>query len=374
MDDIILNTKTGIKSSNTYNGLFSTNEDGTYSLGMFSPLKPKIKGNNLEFITGEVDTNILGISSFPKQIIQLWEDYEQQGFPLEDILQALYCIELIEFLESSYRPAVTLLSEVIILLDSINKCKQIRGFSKRINQDKKKILDLVNARNMDKKNIKKNTDIYEKIYSMHNEYLTAYYINEIVPIELTNDIGKPDFKVIGEGVWIDTKMRFTNDKSAYKDPSNIDLNNRTIFSLLMRDGFAPLERAFDEQNANIAMVNLSISSYGFLLSTGLITDSNFKSTMTNALNIVKNNDKAVIFYTLPRGTINGISAICFKRSIVDTIGGNLERIDKQLIHLGNRKNFSEFAAYVNELKLESLKDLDDGGLHIEELKSLEIDK
>ena len=92
--------------------------------------------------------------------------------------------------------------------------------------------------------------------------------------------------------------------------------------------------------------------------------------MTNALNIVKNNDKAVIFYTLPRGTINGISAICFKRSRVDTIGGNLERIDKQLIHLGNRKNFSEFAAYVNGLKLEALKDLDDdGGLHIEELKS-----
>ena len=121
------------------------------------------------------------------------------------------------------------------------------------------MLDLVNARNMDKKNIKKNTDIYEKINSMHNEYLTAYYINEIIPIELTDDIGKPDFKVIGQDVWIDTKMRFTNDKSAYIDPNNIDLNNRTIFSLLMRDGFAPLERAFDEQNANIAMVNLSIS-------------------------------------------------------------------------------------------------------------------
>ncbi len=375
MDDIILYTKTGIKSSNTYNGLFSTNEDGTYSLGIFSPLKPKIKANNLEFITGEVDPKILGISSSPQQIIQLWEDYEQQGFPLEDTLQALYYIELTEFLSSSQRPAVTLLSEVIILLNSIYQCKQIIGFSKRINQDKRKMLDLVNARNTDKKNIQKNIDIYEKIYSMHNEYLTAYHVNKIVPIELTDDIGKPDFKVIDNDIWIDTKMRFTNDKSAYKDPNNIDLTNRTIFSLLMKDGFAPLERAFDEQNANIAMVNLSISSYGFLLSTGLITDSDFKSTMTNALNMVKNNDKAVIFYTLSRGTINGNSAICFKRSIVDNIGGNLDRIDKQLIRLGNKKNFSEFAAYVNGLKSESLKDLDnDGGLHIEELKTLNIDK
>lgn len=375
MDDIVYSTKTGIKSSNTYDGLFSINENGTYSLRIVSPLKPKVKGNNLEFITGEVGPTILGINTSPQHILQLWENYEQQGFPLEDILQALYYIELLKFLRSWQTPTVTLLAEVVILLDSFDKCKQIIGFSKRIRQDKRKILDLVDARNTDKKNIQKNRDIYEKIYSMHNEYLTAYYVNEIVPIELTDDIGKPDFKVIDNDILIDTKMRFTNDKSAYKDPNSIDLTNKTIFSLLMRDGFAPLERAFDPQNADIAMVNLSISSYGFLLSTGLITDSNFKSTMTNALNMIKNNDKAVIFYTIPRGTINKISAICFKRSIVDNIGGNLDRIDKKFNYIGNKKNFSEFATFVNGLQSEYLKDLDNaGGLHIEELKNLDSDK
>jgi len=55
----------------------------------------------------------------------------------------LYYIELTEFLRSSQRPAVTLLSEVIILLDNIYKYKQIIGFSKRINQGKRKMLDLV---------------------------------------------------------------------------------------------------------------------------------------------------------------------------------------------------------------------------------------
>jgi hypothetical protein len=167
---------------------------------------------------------------------------------------------------------------------------------------------------------------------MHNAYLTAFYINEIVPIELTDDIDKPDFKVIDNGILIETKMRLTNDKPAYKDPNNMDITNKTIFSLLMRDGFAPLKRAFDEQNADIAMVNLSVSSYGFLLSTGLIIDSNFKNTMITALNTVKNNDKAVIFYTIPRGSINGISAICFKKSIVNEIGGNLDRsVDDSII-------------------------------------------
>ena len=375
MDDIIFYTKTEIKSSNNYNGLFSINAHGQPSLGIFSPLKPKINGNNLKFITGEVNLIMLGIKSSPQQIIQLWEDYEQNGFPLEDIAQALYTVELREFFRACYRPIATLLAEIIVLLDSIKKCKQIVGFSKRVSQDKRKLLDLIEARNKDKENIQKNLEVYKKIYAMHNEYLTAFYINEIVPIELTDDIGKPDFKVIDNGILIDTKMIFTNDKSAYKDPNNMDITNKTILSLLMRDGFAPLERAFDEQDADIAMVNLSVSSYGFLLSTGLIIDSNFKNTMTTALNMVKNNDKAVIFYILPRGTINKISAICFKRSIVDKIGRNLDRIDKQFSRLGNKKNFSEFAAYVNGLKSESLKDFGkDGGIHIEELKTLDIDK
>jgi hypothetical protein len=44
----------------------------------------------------------------------------------------------------------------------------------------------------------------------------------------------------------------------------------------MKESFAPLQRAFDEQNADIAMVNLSLSSYGFMLSTSLIGDSNFR--------------------------------------------------------------------------------------------------
>lgn len=70
------------------------------------------------------------------------------------------------------------------------------------------------------------------------------------------------------------------------------------------------------------MVNLSISSYGFMLSTGLIADSSLRFTITTALNMVKNKGKAVIFYAIPRGSVNGIFAISFKRSVVDKIGGN----------------------------------------------------
>ena len=98
----------------------------------------------------------------------------------------------------------------------------------------------------------------------------------------------------------------------------------------MRDGFAPLQRAFDEQKADIAMVNLSLSSYGFMLSTSLVAGSDFRINMTTALNMAKDRERVVIFYTIPRGTVGDIFAISFKRSIVDEIGGNLSRADSQL--------------------------------------------
>lgn len=371
MDDIIYRTKTGIKSSNTYNGLFSIEGNDKYRLGIFSPLKPAVKASNLEFITGEVDPNILGIHSSPHQIIKLWEDYETMGFPLEDIAQSLYQVELREFINSWKPHPVTLLTELVILLESFDKCKQIKGFDSRIRKDKRKLLSIIKSRNKNKHNLQKNKEVYEKVYALHNEYIIARHINEIIPIELTDDFDKPDFKVIDNGILIDTKMRSTNDKPVYEYHSDIDITNQTIFSLLMKDGFAPLQSTFDEQNVDIAMVNLSLSSYGFMLSTGLIQDSNFRLTMTTALNMARNKEKAVIFYTLPRGTINGIFAVCFKRSVVDKIGGDLSRMDSQFYRLGSKKNFSEFAAYVNELKPESLNIVNKSGLRIRDVNALD---
>ncbi|MGB6594469.1 MAG: hypothetical protein WBE68_23460 [Candidatus Nitrosopolaris sp.] len=93
--------------------------------------------------------------------------------------------------------------------------------------------------------------------------------------------------------------------------------------------------------------------------------------MTAALEMAKNKEKVVIFYTLPRGTISGIFAICFKRSIVDKIGGDLSRIDSQFYRLGSKKSFSGFASFVNGLKLDSLNEVDNGRLLIRDLNAID---
>ena len=356
--DIVYRTSTGIKSSNTYDGLYSISESGVH-IGIFSPLKPTIKGGNLEFITGQVDPNILGINSSPQLLVRLWERYESMGFPLEDIAQSLYFLELNEFIRSWRPHPVTLLAELIVLLDSIDNCKNMPGFDNRISRDKKKLKDSIKVRNKDKRSLPKNSKVYEKVYTIYNEYNTARYLDQVVPLELTDDVGKPDFRT-KEGILIDAKMRLSNDRPAYEDAKDVRLSNNAIFSLLMKDGFAPLERTFDEQETDIAMVNLSLSPYGFMLSTSLVVDSDFRVSVNTALDLARNNEKAVIFYTFPRGSINGIYGVGFKRSIVDSIGGNLSRIDSDFYRKGNKLCFSDFAAKVNELDPGSLKHLNSG--------------
>lgn len=178
---------------------------------------------------------------------------------------------MMEFISSGHRSllTVTLLAEVIVLLDSIDKCKMIVGFSEKVKRDQKRLLSIIKSRNSDKHNTQKNLEVYEQTYAIHNEYNTASCINKIAPIEFTSDISRPDFKVKDSEILIDTKLRLENDRPAYKDPANVDLTNGTVLSLLMKDGFVPLQRAFDEQDSDIAMINLSLSSYGFMLSTGL---------------------------------------------------------------------------------------------------------
>ena len=73
MYDIINRTNAGIKSSNTYNGLFSVDENGKYWLRILSSLKPIAKGSNLEFVTGEVDCKHFGHSVFSRP------DYQTMG-------------------------------------------------------------------------------------------------------------------------------------------------------------------------------------------------------------------------------------------------------------------------------------------------------
>lgn len=338
-----------IMSSVDYACLYDSNGKGKFSLNIFSPLKPIVNDGNLSFLTGEFMPKILDISSSSEEIVKLWDKFESDGFPMEDLSQSYYVAELRSFFASGVYPSITLVSDLILLITCIERCRNMTGFEQKYNRDKIKIQQLIKSRNSNPRDLKSNLTVCEKISHIENEYMIAYNINSIHPVEFTNDKGTPDLKVKNKNILIDTKMRFVNDKPIMPNPEKIDATIKTIFSLLMKDGFAPMVDAFDKQNADIAMINLNKTAYGFTLATGLIPDSNLESSVNSAFKMVEENEKAVIFYNLSKGTINNIFVLCFKRNVVEEIGRNLDRIDKLLIKGRSKMNFSQFATFVNEM-------------------------
>jgi hypothetical protein len=230
----------------------------------------------------------------------------------------------------------------------------LRDFEKKSTETKKKLNNIVKRRNKNKKDFKENLRVYEKLYSLQNEYMIAKIIDEVTPIAFTNDEGIADFEIMSNGILIDAKIRLVNDKPVYIDKGDVTITFKTVFSLLMRDGLSQIENSFDRQNCDIVMVNLSKSSAGFVLGTGFIIDLSFDSTMNLAIEMVKHGEKAVILYSVSRGINYDIFSICFKKDILLEIGKRADKIDK-LLSAHNKKTFYEFASYINDLDIGEIK-------------------
>lgn len=108
--------------------------------------------------------------------------------------------------------------------------------------------------------------------------------------------------------------------------------------------------------------------------SSLVEGSDFRFSMRTAFELAKNKEKAVIFYTLPRGSINRIYGVCFKRSVVDKIGGDLSRMDTEFYRTGNKMSFSDFATHINGLDQGLLKHNDRDALRISNLDITDISR
>ena len=56
--------------------------------------------------------------------------------------------------------------------------------------------------------------------------------------------------------------------------------------------------------------------------------SNFRSAIVDALEMRKNNEKAITLYTIPKDAIIDIFSICFESNIVLEIGKSLTKLIK----------------------------------------------
>ncbi|HET7285704.1 MAG TPA: hypothetical protein VFI70_13555 [Nitrososphaeraceae archaeon] len=120
-----------------------------------------------------------------------------------------------------------------------------------------------------------------------------------------------------------------------------------------------MEKAFDEQNTHIALINLSHSEYGLLLAMhSLLNDRKFelKKSLDDALILSREEKEAVVLYVESSGGTTEYFGITLERKIVEDIGRSLDRIESILRKSGKSFDYYD-VAYIAQNSNEWLQEV-----------------
>jgi hypothetical protein len=113
------------------------------------------------------------------------------------------------------------------------------------------------------------------------------------------------------------------------------LDESLCLRLLSRDAFksGTIDEAFDRQNTDIAVINLSHSEFGDLFAAYVYTINKgyqFDSAFENAVKLIQQNKKAVILYSeiITMDKTYRIGALCSEKETVMALGSELEKREK----------------------------------------------
>jgi hypothetical protein len=127
-------------------------------------------------------------------------------------------------------------------------------------------------------------------------------------------------------------------------------NETGLVALGCRDAFTKFEEAFDEQKADMALVDLSHSQYGDILaanSLDLGSDSSLESAFASGCDILADGKKAVILYsevlTPNPHDSSGTAAVAVNREKAENLGRKLDKLEKD--------NYNEFRVHLNYFEL-----------------------
>jgi hypothetical protein len=166
------------------------------------------------------------------------------------------------------------------------------------------------------------------------------------PLEF-RDLHGPDFMIGGEEIkLLEAKSRFNRTHFGGTSNKSVKLTEKGIFSLLCRDAFPLLERAFGEQNTHIALVNLSHSEYGLMLPAhSYLNEKKFglKKALDEALMLSRTGEDVVVLCIESSGGASEHFGLTLPRKTIEAIGSSLGEIENILRKKGKTVDFYDLA-------------------------------
>jgi hypothetical protein len=272
-------------------------------------------------------------------ILKVWDELETNGFPLLYISRLLVALEIKDREEGNFF-LLPVPIHLVKILDLIQRIKHINGSQERINNLKKELSSLSeNARKGSLEERREaNSQIPITIISVSDEFQICCVLRQTYSALSFSHSPGPDFSLGEIRIKIEAKSKLNRSHlGSLTDPS-ISTDKITCLKLLSKDAFesGSLERAFEYQGTDIAVLNMSHSQFGILLAAHAFSLDNknlgLKEAFEKAITLVRSGQKAVLLYSeqVSHEQPYSICAITCDIQKVENYGSRLDKVATEL--------------------------------------------
>jgi hypothetical protein len=286
-----------------------------------------------------IPLRLIGHINSADEIVGQWKLLDDEGFPMRHLSSLFVAIDYIEKPKHSIIYFLPDILHLIRLVDAIAYCKSIRNANSRINILRDEFKSLIKtALQKTEKQPYIALEIIRKIVAYADEFQIGCIMHRLYSNLVFTSGQGPDFKIDDIGIKVEAKSKLNKSYlGSLVDPS-ISLDESTCMKLLSRDAYQSgiLVNAFDDQNADIAVINLSHSQYGVLFAMYAygINNKTFEvgTAINEALTNAKmhNKDMAVLYceQVSPHQPYS-ICAVTIDRDQIEKYGFTLYKLEKE---------------------------------------------
>lgn len=303
----------------------------------------KITEETISISGYQIPTKQIGCYLDIDNIINYWHQLENEGFPLIHTSSLLVALEYVHWTKKNMVSLLPFPNHIIQLVDAIRCAESILWGKQRISNLKAQLCSLITESiKFPNRQATTSDKILEAVVTSTDEFRIAYALQNINSALTFNERKGADFKLnkINISIKIEAKSKlnrkYIGEVDIHEDLT-IHLDESICLLLLSRDAFksGTLDRAFDEQETDIAVINLSHSEFGDLFAAYVYALDNgyeFDAVLRDAVNLTRVGKKAVILYSevMSMDKPYRLGAISSDKETVYTLGAKLDKKEKEV--------------------------------------------
>lgn len=300
-----------------------------------------------------------------QEIVEEWIRLEGEGLPLDKATQAMVVTEIFHFVRG-FMPIVSPWISLIELVDLIKSCWKVQGFKCKFNKLKKNLSGIVKGLDLGKGDpssyLKNVNELYTAVASWVSE-LTV--IRELLRLNYNVKLLSRGYDIKIEGlkagrVEVKSRMEPVIGELARQYEKGLEEKlsepiNVTPTSLVMMVCWTAsryLERAIEQQNAQILFVDISRSFSGFLMlatSSVLNIELPFDKAVNEAMELAKSGKIAIVIYAQSASSRHNILGWTFEKENLEKIGTTLDKVKAGLYKTGKRVSSKDLTKFLGEM-------------------------